>query len=65
MTDLNYSEMTPLALSQEWKVWCDHVESAAGFPSAYFAAKQLAAVVREQERRGIPTRNPHPIRIGR
>lgn len=61
MTDKPYHEMTDDELTEALKTWGANVDNATGFPSAYFAAKQCAAIVSAAERRGLALVNNWPI----
>jgi hypothetical protein len=64
MADKPYREMTDDELSVAYLKWSSNVAGASGWPSAYFAAKQLEQICREGERRGAAMENPYPIRRG-
>lgn len=64
MTDKPFGIMTDDELRNELAKWEQSVETAPGWSSAYFAACQLKAVVREGIQRGLPFRNKYPIRVG-
>lgn len=64
MPDKSYHEMTNSELLEQHGIWAKHVADAAGWASAYFAAKQLGAVVSIGNHRGMGLTNPYPIIIG-
>lgn len=51
-------------LRAEITTWEGHVETAGGWASAHFAAKQLEVAVNEANRRGWGVVNRYPIRFG-
>jgi hypothetical protein len=62
--DKPYRQMTTEELQCARSAWEDRVESASGWPSAHFAAKQVAEIVAEAKRRGLDWDNKYPIMIG-
>lgn len=56
--------MNDAELRAEIATWETHCATATGFPSAYFAAKQLEVAVSEANRRGWGVVNKYPITIG-
>ena len=59
-----YHEMTDVELTAAMAEWGDKVETATGFPSAHFAAKQCKAIENCGKRRGLALENKWPIIIG-
>lgn len=57
-------EMTDAELLTAFDVWAKSADDATGWPSAYFAAKQLAAVIAIENQRGMALKNPFPIVVG-
>ena len=64
VSEKDYHEMDDVELRQALNSWERHVENAAGWPSAYFAAKQVAAIVEIGNQRGLGMVNNHPIKVG-
>lgn len=65
MTDEKpYFRMTDAELAQSGCEWAARVDDACGFPSAYFAAEQVAMICATANRRGLGFINPRPIRVG-
>lgn len=64
MADKPFQEMTDDELRQEQTTWEKYVETAAGWSSAYFAAKTLKSVCAEGNRRGLNFENKFPITVG-
>ena len=60
----SYKDMTDAELEAAHLYWAVYVEEAAGWSSAYYAAKQLAHVCSEGQARGLKMTNPHQIRYG-
>ena len=58
------SEMTDTELQGDIREWEQRVAGAAGFPSAYYAARQLEKGIAEANRRGISVSNKFPIKRG-
>lgn len=54
--DRPFHEMTRIELEVEFDAWSERVRTASGWPSAYFAAQQLAQICRIG---GFD--NPYPI----
>ncbi len=59
-----YISMTDMNLKEELLKWEQHIETATGWPSAYFAAKQIAEIVAEGNKRGLGLVNNYPIKRG-
>ncbi len=57
-------DMSDAELVAAHQYWSVCVEDASGWPSAYFAAKQLQHVCAEGKKRGLKMVNPHPITYG-
>lgn len=64
MADKALCLMTDDELRAELAVWEGHVADAKGWSSAYCAAKVLAGVVREGNRRNLNFVNKFPISKG-
>jgi heme-degrading monooxygenase HmoA len=64
MADKPYHEMTDAELVMAMAEWGDRVDTAAGFPSAHFAAKQCKQIENHCARRGIEIENKWPITVG-
>ena len=65
MSEKPYHEMDEAELRAAKETWAANVDQAAGWPSAYFAAKQLEAICKLGERRGLDGfNNPFPIKRG-
>lgn len=64
MSEKNYHEMDDVELRQALNSWERHVEHAGGWASAYFAAKQVEAIVAHGNRRGLGMVNKYPIKVG-
>lgn len=64
MAEKQYHEMTDDELRAAMGEWGERVDTAAGWPSAYFAAKQCAAIASTAKRRGFEIENKWPIRHG-
>lgn len=64
MSEKHYQEMTDGELTLAMEEWGKRVDSAAGWTSAYFAAKQCASIEREAKVRRISIENRWPIRRG-
>lgn len=62
--NLPFGEQTDEQLAASRDHWERCVEDAAGWASAYAAAKFLAATCQEAERRGLPFINKHQIKVG-
>lgn len=60
----SYRDMTDDELWLARSHWSNAVADAAGWPSAYFAAKQLEQVVAQGVGRGFVMSNPYPIKRG-
>lgn len=56
-------QLTEDQLRAEMDKWAQHVATAAGWASAYMAAKECLRIEREAKRRGLCIENPHPIMI--
>lgn len=56
-----YVEMTDSELASELREWESLVESAAGWSSAYFAARQCEAIERTAQFRGFPLTTKHHV----
>ena len=52
-----YREMTDTELSSAMELWGSRVETAAGWPSAYFAAKQCEQIATEGKSRCLNIEN--------
>lgn len=61
MTEKPYNEMTDQELLDQMAIWGANVDSASGFPSAYFAAKQCKAIKSHCDKRGVEIENKWPI----
>lgn len=59
-----WAEQTDEELTASYDYWSACVRDAAGFSSAYAAAKFLKATCAEAERRGMHLENPYPIKRG-
>lgn len=57
-----FRHLTKQELLDEYNKWRKAVHTASGWPSAYFAAKQLEHICAESRTRGMNLINPHPIR---
>jgi hypothetical protein len=64
MAEKPFREMTDDELREELRAWESRVDGASGWASAYFAARQLEAVVRIGNERGLGFENRFPIKIG-
>ncbi len=64
MADKPYREMDDAELREAHTTWENYVATAAGWASAYFAACQVKAIVREGDRRGLGLVNNYPIKVG-
>lgn len=64
MGDKTYRKMDDDELRRELLLWEKNVETAPGWPSAYFAAKQVEQIVSEGNRRGLGMVNNFPIQRG-
>ena len=63
MADKPYYEMSDAELHAELVKWETNVDEAGGWSSAYFAAKQVEAIVATGNRRGLGMVNRHPIKV--
>lgn len=61
MAEKQYNEMTDDELREAMTAWGVRVDNAAGWPSAYFAAKQCEAIAKTASRRGFAIENRWPI----
>ncbi len=60
----DYLTMSVEELQAAHQYWCVQVEEAAGWSSAYYAARQLQHVCYFGNRKGLKMVNPHPIKVG-
>jgi hypothetical protein len=61
MSDKPYRTMTDDELREAHQQWSTNVVSASGWPSAYFAAKQVEVICKESDRRALGLVNEYPI----
>jgi hypothetical protein len=65
MSKKPYREMTDDELRQAHLEWSARVGDASGWPSAYFAAKQVEIICKEgKQRRALDLVNEYPIMGG-
>lgn len=64
MADKPYYEMTDDELADALRTWEGHVETAGGWSSAYFAARQCEGIERVAISRGLPLRTKHHVKAG-
>lgn len=64
MADKPYHEMTDAELHDAMLKWGGNVDNSTGWPSAYFAAKQCAAIEVIAKGRGLNVANNWPITHG-
>lgn len=64
MAEKRYGDMNDDELREAHATWEGHVAAATGWASAYMAACQVKAIVRESDRRGLGLINNYPIKVG-
>lgn len=63
LNEMPLCKMTIDDLLVEYWNWTMHVKSAEGWPSAYYAAKQLEAICSFARMKGFNLENKYPIRV--
>lgn len=59
-----YSEMTDVELGEAMTSWGKRVDSAAGWASAYAAARECRSIKFEADMRGLELENKWVIKVG-